>query len=117
MTLEEKVASLEAQMAKMIAANDRQRRDEITTHLIEKLRLDDSFSPMLELAVERTDIGEGKTFAEMVAQCETLFKENCKKAGVQFIAPGKEFDDFIAQRKKQAVQDAADAEDLKKLMV
>ncbi len=117
MTLEERLNQLESQMAKMIAANDRQRRDEITTHLIEKLRLDDSYAPMLELSVEKTDIGEDKTFSEMVAQCETLFKEYCVKAGVQFIAPGKEFNDFIEQRKKQAAQDAADAEDLKKIMV
>ncbi len=116
MTLEEKVASLEAQMAKMIAANDRQRRDEITTHLIDKLRLDESYEPMLELAVEKTDISDGKSFSEMVAQCEELFKGYCKRTGREFVYPGQEFNDFIEQRRKQEAQDAADAEDLKKLL-
>ncbi len=117
MDLEERMNQLESQLAKIISANDRQRRDEITTHLIEKLKLDESFEPMLELAAEKTDISEGKTFSEMVAQCETLFKDFCKRAGREFTMPGKEFNDFIAQRKKQAAKDAADAEDLKKLMV
>ncbi len=116
MNTEERLAKLEAQLESLIAANNRQRRDEITTHLINKLRLDESYSLMLEMAADKTDISEGKTFAEMVRQCEELFKENCKKAGREFVSPGQEFNDFITQRKAQQAKEAADAEDLKKYL-
>ncbi len=111
-----RVEKLEAELAAYKAAALRSRKDEVFTRIVEKLRLDESYSPMLELAVEHTTITEETSLVEACNEAEKLFRENCKRAGREFVSNEEEFKHFITQRQKEQAEQEKDAEQLKTLM-
>lgn len=113
-SLETRIEKLENELKQYKAIGQQTRRDQLTQYLIEKLDIGDDFSAQLELAVLKTDVSESRTFTQIAEDAEKLFREYCKKSGMEFASPDEVFEKYIKQKQAEQQEEDASAERLKK---
>ena len=117
-TLEERVAELEKENAKLRKQNSENFRQQAAEQLIEKYNLTEEYDIFLDYAKEKVEVNDADTISDVADRMYEIIKNACKRSGVEVPKTSSEkMGDYLKKINEKQKDDERYAEELKKSFV